>query len=129
MTPESETALRGTVKMLTDNPNIAIEIAAHTDCVGSDDANMKLSEARAKSVVDFLVQAGIAPDRLTAKGYGESRPVVVDEAMAKELRFVKKDEILNEKLVKLLTPEQQEIVNAINRRTEFKVTKTTYNIY
>ena len=99
------------------------------DCVGSDDANMKLSEARAKSVVDFLVQAGIAPDRLTAKGYGESRPVVVDEAMAKELRFVKKDEILNEKLVKLLTPEQQEIVNAINRRTEFKVTKTTYNIY
>lgn len=129
LTPESETALRGTVKMLTDNPNIAIEIAAHTDCVGSDDANMKLSEARAKSVVDFLVQAGIAPDRLTAKGYGESRPVVVDEAMAKELRFVKKDEILNEKLVKLLTPEQQEIVNAINRRTEFKVTKTTYNIY
>ncbi len=129
LTPESETALRGTVKMLTDNPNIAIEIAAHTDCVGSDDANMKLSEARAKSVVDFLVQAGIAPDRLTAKGYGESRPVVVDETMAKELRFVKKDEILNEKLVKLLTPEQQEIVNAINRRTEFKVTKTTYNIY
>lgn len=129
LTPESETALRGTVKMLTDNPNIAIEIAAHTDCVGSDDANMKLSEARAKSVVDFLVQAGIAPDRLTAKGYGESRPVVVDEAMAKELRFVKKDEILDEKLVKLLTPEQQEIVNAINRRTEFKVTKTTYNIY
>ena len=129
LTPESETALRGTVKMLTDNPNIAIEIAAHTDCVGSDDANMKLSEARAKSVVDFLVQAGIAPDRLTAKGYGESRPVVVDEAMAKELRFVKKDEILNEKRVKLLTPEQQEIVNAINRRTEFKVTKTTYNIY
>ena len=129
LTPESETALRGTVKMLTDNPNIAIEIAAHTDCVGSDDANMKLSEARAKSVVDFLVQAGIAPDRLTAKGYGESRPVVVDEAMAKELRFVKKDEILNEKLVKLLTPEQQEIVNAINRRTELKVTKTTYNIY
>ena len=129
LTPESETALRGTVKMLTDNPNIAIEIAAHTDCVGSDDANMKLSEARAKSVVDFLVQAGIAPDRLTAKGYGESRPVVVDETMAKELRFVKKDEILDEKLVKLLTPEQQEIVNAINRRTEFKVTKTTYNIY
>ena len=129
LTPESETALRGTVKMLTDNPNIAIEIAAHTDCVGSDDANLNLSEARAKSVVDFLVQAGIAPDRLTAKGYGESRPVVVDETMAKELRFVKKDEILNEKLVKLLTPEQQEIVNAINRRTEFKVTKTTYNIY
>lgn len=129
LTADSEKSLATLVKMLDDNPNIAIEIAAHTDCVGSDDDNMRLSEARAKSVVDFLVESGVAADRLTSRGYGESRPVVVDDDTAKELRFVRKDEVLEEKLVKILTPEQQEIVNAINRRTEFKVTKTTYNMY
>lgn len=90
---------------------------------------MRLSEARAKAVVDFLVRLGVSADRLTSRGYGESQPVVVDEAMAQELHFVRKDEVLEEKLVKMLTPEQQEIINAINRRTEFKVTKTTYNMY
>ncbi len=129
LTAESEKSLRGLVKMLIDNPNITIEISAHTDCIGTDEANMELSSRRAQSVVDFLIKSGIVADRLTAKGYGESQPVVVDEALAKELRFVKKDEILNEKLVKLLTAEQQEIVNAVNRRTEFRVTKTTYNMY
>lgn len=129
LTAESEKSLAALVKMLDDNPNIAIEIAAHTDCVGSDDDNMRLSEARAESVVGYLVKSGVAADRLTSRGYGESQPVVVDDDMAKELRFVRKDEVLNEKLVKMLTPEQQEIVNAINRRTEFKVLKTTYKLY
>ncbi len=129
LTAESEKSLSALVKMLDDNPNIAIEISAHTDCVGSDDDNMRLSEARAKAVVDFLVRLGVSADRLTSRGYGESQPVVVDEAMAQELHFVRKDEVLDEKLVKMLTPEQQEIINAINRRTEFKVTKTTYNMY
>ncbi len=129
LTAESEKSLTALVKMLDDNPNIAIEIAAHTDCVGSDDDNMRLSEARAKAVVDYLVKLGVAADRLTSRGYGESQPVVVDDDMAKQLRFVRKGEVLEEKLVKMLTPEQQEIINAINRRTEFKVTKTTYNMY
>ncbi len=129
LTEESEKSLAALVKMLDDNPNIAIEISAHTDCVGSDEDNQRLSETRAKAVVDFLVRSGVVRDRLTSRGYGESQPVVVDEAMADELRFVRKDEVLEEKLVKMLTPEQQEIVNSINRRTEFKVTKTTYNIY
>lgn len=129
LTSASEVAMAGLVKMLTDNPNIAIEILAHTDMVGSDESNMELSNKRAQSVVNYLIKAGIDKNRLTAKGYGESMPVIVDKETAKQYRFLKEGEILDEKLVNLLTKEQQEIVNSINRRTEFKVTKTTYNMY
>lgn len=129
LTAESEKSLQGLVKMLTDNPNIAIEISAHTDMVGSEESNLELSQKRAQAVVTFLIKSGIDKGRLTSKGYGESVPVVVDKAMAKTYKFIKEGELLDEKLVNLLTKEQQDIVNSINRRTEFKVTKTTYNLY
>lgn len=129
LTAESEKSLQGLVKMLTDNPNIAIEISAHTDMVGSEESNLELSQKRAQAVVTFLIKSGVDKGRLTSKGYGESVPVVVDKAMAKTYKFIKEGELLDEKLVNLLTKEQQDIVNSINRRTEFKVTKTTYNLY
>lgn len=129
LTTTSEKSLQGLVKMLTDNPNIAIEISAHTDMIGTEESNMELSQKRAQAVVNFLIKSGIEKGRLTSKGYGESVPVVVDKNMAKEYKFIKEDEILDEKLVNLLTKEQQDIVNSINRRTEFKVVKTTYNLY
>jgi len=129
LTTTSEKSLQGLVKMLTDNPNIAIEISAHTDMVGTEESNMELSQKRAQAVVNFLIKSGIEKGRLTSKGYGESTPVVVDKNMAKEYKFIKEGEILDEKLVNLLTKEQQEMVNSINRRTEFKVVKTTYNLY
>ena len=129
LTTTSEKSLQGLVKMLTDNPNIAIEISAHTDMVGTEVSNMELSQKRAQAVVNFLIKSGIEKGRLTSKGYGESVPVVVDKAMAKTYKFIKEGEILDEKLVNLLTKEQQEMVNSINRRTEFKVVKTTYNLY
>ena len=129
LTAESEKSLQGLVKMLTDNPNIAIEISAHTDMVGSEESNLELSQKRAQAVVTFLIKSGIDKGRLTSKGYGESVPVVVDKAMAKTYKFIKEGELLDEKLVNLLTKEQQDLVNSINRRTEFKVTKTTYNLY
>jgi peptidoglycan-associated lipoprotein len=129
LTPASEESLQGLVKMLTDNPNIAIEISAHTDMIGSEESNLELSEKRAQTVVNFLIKSGIDKGRLTSKGYGESMPVVVDKNMAKMYKFIKEGELLDENLVNLLTKEQQDIVNSINRRTEFKVTKTTYNLY
>ena len=61
--------------LLTRNPNIRIELGSHTDCRGRDDYNETLSQARAQAAVDYLVQAGIGADRLTAKGYGETQPV------------------------------------------------------
>lgn len=56
--------------------NVAIDIEGHTDSQGSDESNLELSQRRAQSVVDYLVRAGVSTDRLTARGYGETRPVV-----------------------------------------------------
>ena len=83
LTPESEAGLNGLIKLLNDNPNIAIEISAHTDMVGSETHNQELSQKRAQSVVDYLIRNGIEKGRLTPRGYGESSPVVVDEALRK----------------------------------------------
>jgi len=129
LTPESETELNTLVKLLNDNPNITIEIAAHTDMVGSDAFNLELSQKRAQAVVDFLKKSGIAADRLTSRGYGKSRPVEVDKIIAAKHRFLKVGDILTPEFIETLPKEQQEIANQINRRTEFRVLRTTYNLY
>jgi peptidoglycan-associated lipoprotein len=130
LTKDSEKALRGTlVKMLKDNPHTTIEIGAHTDMVGSEESNNLLSERRAQAVVDFLIREGIDKDRLTAKGYGESKPIVVDEALATQYNFFTEGDVLNEEYVSALPKKQQEIANQINRRTEFTVLSTTYKMY
>jgi len=129
LTPASATGLQSLVKLLTDNPNITIEIASHTDFVGNNPANKILSEKRAKSVVDYLISAGIVAERLTSVGYGEEKPYVVDANTAKKYPYLKLNDLLDENLLFKLTPEQQEQVNQINRRTEFRVVKTTYKLY
>ena len=129
LTPSSETGLQTLVKMLNDNPNITIEISSHTDYIGSNDDNKILSEKRAKSVVDYLISKGIAAARLTSVGFGEDKPVVVDATLAKKHSFLKESDILSEEYILKLTSEQQEIINQINRRTEFRVLKTTYKLY
>jgi len=129
LTSSSTTDLQSLVKLLNDNPNITIEIASHTDFVGTNAANLILAEKRAKSVVNYLVAAGIAADRLTLVGYGEEKPVVVDAAIAKKYPFLKVNDVLDEAYVLKLTPDQQEKANQINRRTEFRVVKTTYKLY
>lgn len=99
--PESFPALDEIVRMLNTYPNMVIELSAHTDSKGTDKYNLKLSDARAKSVVDYLVSKGIAAERLTAKGYGESQPIEPNEVNGKD------------------NPTGREK----NRRTEFKVLK------
>ncbi len=129
LTPESSAGLDALVTLLNDNPNITIEIGAHTDYVGSEEANIKLSKERAMSVVNYLTAKGIAPDRLTAKGYGKSVPVVPDRELATKYRFLRYKVPLDEAFISKLNSEQQEIANQINRRTEFKVLKTTYKLF
>lgn len=126
LTPASEKGLKDLINILTSNPNITIEISAHTDYVGNQDTNKQLSEKRAKSVVDYLIAYGIPAARLTSKGYGEDNPFVVDAVNAAKYSFLKENDILNESFVTKLLPDQQEIANQINRRTEFRVLKTTY---
>ena len=63
------------VNVLNDNPEISIELSSHTDSIASDEYNLRLSQRRAQSAVDYIVTAGIDRERLVAKGYGESRPI------------------------------------------------------
>lgn len=127
--PESAEALDQLIKLLRENPNITIELSAHTDMNGPVEYNKRLSEDRAKSVIDYLIKGGIEKDRLTPKGYGKGSPKTVDAAMADKYPFLKEGEELNEEYINGLTPPQQEIANQINRRTEFRVLKATYNLF
>lgn len=72
---ESKTVLNNIVKILKDNPKIKVELASHTDSVGSDAYNIKLSQARAQSCVDYIIQSGVEETRIFAKGYGKSKPI------------------------------------------------------
>jgi OOP family OmpA-OmpF porin len=72
--PESFAALNDLAEVMSFKKKMVVEIAGHTDDVGDDAANMKLSQSRAEAVVKYLVGKGIAKDRLTAKGYGETQP-------------------------------------------------------
>ena len=114
--------------MLEDNPNVSIELGAHTDMKGNDDYNLQLSERRAKAVVDYLIQHGVAADRLTPKGYGESLPRTITRKQAREYPMFKEGDVLTEEYILALPPEQQEIANALNRRTEFRVLDTNYRL-
>ena len=127
--PESKEALDNLVKLLEDNPNVSIELASHTDMKGSDEYNMKLSDRRAKSVVDYLIAAGIETGRISPKGYGESVPKVINKKMAEKYPQFKEGDILTEEYILQLSPEDQEVANQINRRTEFQVLSITYNLY
>jgi len=73
--PAGREILDGAVKTLRDNPNLHVVVDGHTDSVGSDAYNQKLSERRAKAVRDYLVRQGIEANRITTKGYGKSRPI------------------------------------------------------
>jgi len=72
---ESKTVLNDIVKILKDNPKIKVELASHTDSIGSDAYNIKLSQARAQSCVDYIIQSGVEESRIFAKGYGKSKPI------------------------------------------------------
>lgn len=127
--PESCEALDELAGMLRDNPNITIEMASHTDRWGTDEYNISLSQRRAKSVVDYLIQSGIAPDCLQAQGYGESRPKVVTKRIAREYPQFAEGQVLSEEFILSLPESDQEIADQINRRTEFQVLTFDYGLF
>lgn len=129
LTPDSEDGLNALVKLLNDNPNITIEMAAHTDMIGNNTANQELSLKRAQSVVNYLIKAGVEKERLTPVGYGEEKPVIVDDLLHKQYPYLPKDQALDEVFITTLSADKQEVCNSLNRRTEFRVLKTTYNLY
>ena len=125
--PESLVSLDNLVDILNNNLNITIELGSHTDSRGSDSYNLDLSQRRAQSVVNYLIEKGIARDRLVAKGYGEGTPKVVDEQMAAQHSFLRNGVTLTENYINsLLSKDDQEIAHEYNRRTDFRVLRTDY---
>lgn len=126
--PESKEGLDELIDLLTLNPNVTIELSAHTDRKGSDEYNQSLSQRRAESVVNYLIEGGIAQDRLTAVGKGKKEPKKVTKAVVKKFDFLEEGAVLTPEFVEQLIPEQQEMADQVNRRTEFKVLSVTYNL-
>ena len=77
--PESSPELDRITLTFNENPKLIMEIGGHTDNVGGDEPNKKLSQDRADSVREYLIGKGIEPDRVQTKGYGESKPVASNE--------------------------------------------------
>ena len=127
--PESMAALDSLVTLLNTNPHVAIELSAHCDYKGKGDYNKRLSQRRAEAVVRYLTAHGISVDRLTAVGYGKEQPKTIKHRLAVRYPFLQENSVLTEDFIKTLTPEQQEICNQLNRRTEFRVTNTTYGMF
>ena len=121
--PESKIALDGLIETLNDNPTIVIELGSHTDTRASDSYNLSLSQKRAQSVVDYLIDNDIAEARLVAKGYGETTPKVLDNIVGE---FAKGSVINDAFIAKLATEELREEAHQLNRRTEFKVLRNDY---
>lgn len=129
VTKASEEELERLVKLLNDNPNITIELSAHTDLVGNEQFNLELSQKRAQSCCDYLIRHGIEKERLTPVGYGKTKPVICDKALNKQYSWIPVEQVLDETYILSLPADKQEICNQINRRTEFKVVKTTYKLF
>ena len=104
--PSSAHALDSLVTMLNDNPNITIELSAHTDFRGSNEFNQKLSQQRAESVVNYLISKGIAADRLTPVGYGEENPKRIRKKVADHYPWLNEGDVLTEAFISKLKPDE-----------------------
>lgn len=102
----SKNELERLTKLMEDNPSLVIEISGHTDTRGNDNYNQKLSENRARSVVNYLIENGVSKDRLVYKGYGEEQTLISDAEIAK-----------------MKNAQSREDAHQMNRRTEFKILK------
>jgi len=125
--PESMVSLDKLVETLFDNPEVTIELMSHTDSRDTEAYNQDLSQRRAQVVVQYLIEKGIEPERLSPKGYGESTPKIVTAELVAQDPFLKTGTALTEQYINsLANDEQREIAHQINRRTEFRVLRTDY---
>ena len=122
LNPESRTALDELVEIMTDNPDIIVELAAHTDSRGTAEVNQNLSQRRAQAVVDYLIREGIDENRMFAVGYGKDDPKTVDKATSEKYPFLRNGSRLTDSYINTLkSDEEKEIAHQLNRRTELQV--------
>lgn len=120
--PQYQDSLQGLIKTLLENETIVVELAAHTDARDTEERNDILSQRRAESVVNYLIERGIDPARLVAKGYGERAPRTLAKDIRKDGILIKNGTTLTEAFIdSLKTVPEKEAAHALNRRTEFKV--------
>lgn len=129
LTDDSRAALDRLVILLKENPNVTIELSAHCDYRGNDLYNERLSQRRSETVVNYLITNGITAARLTAKGYGESKPKIITKKLTETYPFLHVGDTLSEAYIKKQNEQEQEACNALNRRTEFRVLRTTYGLF
>ena len=126
----SKTALDHLVALLKENGNVTIELSAHCDYKGSAEYNKRLSQRRAEAVVAYLIQHGIAADRLTPVGYGKEKPKIIKKKLTEKYKWLKEGDVLTPEFIqKLKDKSKEEICNQLNRRTEFTVLRTTYGMF
>lgn len=129
LTEGSATSLDSLTTLLKENPSVTIELSSHCDYRGAEVYNQRLSQKRAESVVNYLVSKGLPAERMIPVGYGESRPKIVTRRIAEQNPFLQIGDTLTETFILALPEEtQQETCNALNRRTEFRVMRTTFGI-
>lgn len=121
--PSAESDLEVVERLLEDYPDMVIELSSHTDYRGNAAYNENLSQRRAESARNWLLERGIAPERIVAKGYGKEQPQTITEKIAEQFDFLPVGAVLTRGFIddSLETEEQKEVAHQINRRTEFKI--------
>jgi peptidoglycan-associated lipoprotein len=123
-TVNSKDSLNYLYDILVANPKLVIQLESHTDARDSDENNLKLSQARSQSCVDYLVkEKGVDPNRIIAKGMGETEPRILKRDYTP---FRKGDELTEDYIKALASKDLQEKAHQLNRRTMFRVIRTDY---
>jgi peptidoglycan-associated lipoprotein len=120
--PQYQDSLQGLITTLDENPTLIIELASHTDARDTEERNDILSQRRAQSVVDYVIERGIDPDRLIAKGYGERVPRTLLKDITRDGFLFTTGTVLTEEYIEsLATTAHKEAAHQLNRRSEFRV--------
>ncbi len=120
--PQYQDSLNGLITTLEDNPELVIELSSHTDSRGSHEFNDTLSQRRAQTVVDYLIDRGIDSERLVPRGYGKRVPRVIENTIEREgYTFEAGTELTEDYINSLPTEEHRDVAHQLNRRTEFLV--------
>ena len=125
--PASKDSLMSLLKTMEDNPTLVIELRSHTDNRPIPMTNDTLSQRRAQSCVDFLIESGIDPERLVAKGYGDRIPRTLErDIVSRGVTFKKGTVLTREYINALRTTNEREAAHDLNRRTEFSILRTDF---
>lgn len=130
--PQYRDSLMYLYDIMVKNPTIVVELRSHTDFRADDQYNEELSQRRAQSCVDFLVnEKGIDPERISPKGYGEYKPRKLDKDLTimyknKPYTFTKGTELTEIYITSLASKDEQEAAHQLNRRTEFMILRDDY---